>query len=224
MRKNMLAIIIANGELKGPCRPPNPLKGDLVIAANGGSQHCLSLKITPDVLIGDLDSVDPDLVATWEKQGVEVIRHSADKDQTDLELALLLAQERGAEKISVYGAVGGRLDMTFGNLTLLAHPQLRVPIRLICGNEEVYLLQQGESLDVEGSPGDTLSLLPLDPDGAKVSAQGVQYVLERDKLEFGLTRGISNQLTQTKATIRLEAGLLAVVHTRQSSLNGKEVS
>jgi thiamine pyrophosphokinase len=182
------------------------------------------LKITPDILIGDLDSVDPDLVATWKNQGVEVIQHSPDKDQTDLELALLVAQDRGAERISVYGAVGGRLDMTFGNLILLAHPQLKIPITLICGDQEVYLLQQGQTLNLEGTPGDTISLLPLHPDGARVSAQGVQYKLEKEILEFGLTRGISNQLTQSRSTIKLESGLLAVVHTRQSSSDEKEIN
>jgi thiamine pyrophosphokinase len=213
----MRAIIFANGEFRDPFRSPNIQDGDLVIAADGGSRHCQVLKITPDLLIGDLDSTDPILAASWEKAGVEVIRHPVDKDQTDLELALLLAQERGAEEAWVYGAVGGRLDMTFGNLVLLAHPLLEIPTTLICEAEEVHLLRPGDSLTLAGSPGDTLSLLALHPDGAGVTAQGVQYVLENEKLEFGLTRGISNQLTHTTASIRLETGLLAVIHTRRSS-------
>jgi thiamine pyrophosphokinase len=165
-------------------------------------------------LIGDLDSTDPELVSRWEEEGVEVIQHPVDKDQTDLELALLLAQARGAAKAWVYGAVGGRLDMTFGNLVLLAHPLLTIPITLICGNEEVHLLRPGDSLTLEGQPGDTLSLLPLHTGGAGVSAWGVKYPLDGEKLEFGESRGISNQLIQNTATITLESGLLAVIHTR----------
>lgn len=213
----MRAIVFANGEFCDPHRPPEVSENDLVIAADGGSRHCQALHITPSLLIGDLDSTDPQLVAQWRDAGVEVIQYPADKDQTDLELALLLAQERGAEEILVYGAVGGRLDMTFGNLILLAHPQLRVPTILICENEEVHLLRPGSSLEVEGQPGDTLSLLSLEPGGCLVSARGVQYPLKREKLEFGLTRGISNQLTSPKAVISLESGFLAVVHTRRSS-------
>ena len=220
----MRAIIFANGEYRDPLRPPVFLGDVLVIAADGGSRHCQTLMVTPDILIGDLDSTEPELAARWKERGVEVIRYPADKDQTDLELALLLAQERGAEEILVYGAVGGRLDMTFGNLILLAHPQLNIPITLICGQEEVHLLRQGDSLVVQGSPGDTLSLLPLHPDGAKISAQGVKYPLDDEKLEFGLTRGISNQLIQDKALIKLESGLVAVIHTRNSSSENKEVS
>lgn len=210
----MHATIFANGEFRAPIRPPDLQNDGLVIAADGGSRHCQTLMITPDILIGDLDSTDQDLVSSWKEIGVEVIRHPADKDQTDLELALLLAQERGAEEISVYGAVGGRLDMTFSNLVLLAHPQLKIPITLICENEEVHFLHEGVTLKLEGSPGDTLSLLPLHPDGARISAQGVQYALDSEKLEFGLTRGISNQLVEDRAAIKLESGLLAVIHTR----------
>jgi len=213
----MQAIIFANGEFQNPTRPPILKDGVLVIAADGGSRHCQSLKIIPDVLIGDLDSTDPSLAAKWEEGGVEVIRYRADKDQTDLELALMLAQERGADEIVVYGAVGGRLDMTYGNLILLAHPALHIPVTLICRNEEVHLLREGDSLDVVGSAGDILSLLPLHPHGAQVSAGGVQYPLENENLAFGLTRGISNQLTQDSATIRVDSGLLAVVHTRNSA-------
>ena len=220
----MRATIFANGEYLDPLRPPQLQSGDLVIAADGGSRHCQALKITPDVLIGDLDSTDPILISNWEEAGVEVLRHPADKDQTDLELALLLAQERGAEQAWVYGAVGGRLDMTFGNLVLLAHPLLEIPITLICGAEEVHLLRPGDSLTLPGSVGEPLSLLPLHPDGAVVSAQGLQYALDSERLEFGLTRGISNQLIQPTATIRLESGLLAVIHTRRSSPQEKEIS
>ncbi len=220
----MHAIIFANGEFRDPYRPPSLNDEGLVIAADGGSRHCQSLKIIPDVLIGDLDSTDPDLVTKWEERGVEVIRYPAEKDQTDLELALLLAQERGAEEVLVYGAVGGRLDMTFGNLILLAHPLLTIPITLVCSNEEVHLLHQGDSLSVIGTPGDTLSLLPLHPDGANVSAHGVQYPLNGEILAFGLTRGISNQLIEETAVIKLESGLLAVIHTRNSPSSKKEAN
>ena len=220
----MDAIIFANGDLKDPCHKPDLLRADMVIAADGGSRHCLALQITPDVLIGDLDSSDPGLIERWTKEGVEVIHFPADKDQTDLELALLLAQNRGAAQVAVYGAIGGRLDMTFGNLILLAHPQLTIPVTLICGEEEVTVLRPGDSLRLEGSPGDIISLLPLHPDGASVTAQGVRYPLDHEKLAFGLTRGISNQLTGTKSTISLATGLLAVVHTRKTPLTKKEVS
>ncbi len=210
----MRAYIFANGVFEHPGHPPNLTAEDLVIAADGGSHHCRELGIIPDFLIGDLDSADPDLTALWEESGTKVIRYPTVKDQTDLELALMLAQEQGADEILVYGAAGGRLDMTFGNLTLLAHPGLHIPATLICGSEEVHLIKPGEKLILKGLPGETLSLIPLDPDTTIVSARGVGYPLEEEELIYGTTRGISNYLENSQAEITLTAGLLAVVHNR----------
>ena len=209
----MKSIIFANGELCQTVNEINISKDDLIIAADGGSGHCQTLGIIPDVLIGDLDSTSKDLIQEWQNSGVLVIRHPAQKDQTDLELALLYAQAEGASEIIVYGAVGGRLDMTFGNLLLLAHPKLTSPITLICSGEEVRVLHPGESLVLQGTPGDIVSLLSLQPGESRIRTKGLEYPLDNEDLGFGLTRGVSNQMAAEQAVIQLERGLLAVIHT-----------
>ena len=214
----MRAFIFANGEFC-PQDAALPIQiDDLIIAADGGSQHCIALDLRPNLLIGDLDSIDEKVLNEWRSDGVAIISYSADKDQTDLELALLYAQDQGVSEILVYGAAGGRLDMTFGNLTLLAHPDLLIPITLICGVEEVHLLRQGESLGLNGTPGDTVSLIPLQPGPSTVTTEGLKYPLTSEDLVFGYTRGISNQLVEEQARIKLESGLLAVIHIRNNHL------
>jgi thiamine pyrophosphokinase len=214
----MKGFIFANGEYCSPEPPPEIQPDDLVIAADGGSRHCLAVGILPDILIGDLDSTAEILVNQWRASGVEIIRHPQDKDQTDLELAMLAAQSRGVTEIVVYGAVGGRLDMTFGNLLLLAHPDLSTPVTLICGNEEVHLLHSGETLTLQGNPGEIVSLLPLHSGASVVTTQGLQYPLSQEDLVFGYTRGISNCLVNSRGTIHLDEGLLAVIHIREENL------
>ncbi len=216
----MRSIIFANGDFYPTENNIQLTKDDLVIAADGGSRHCQTLEITPDVLIGDLDSTSKDLIQEWQTNGVLVIRHPNQKDQTDLELALLYAQAEGASEIIVYGAVGGRLDMTFGNLLLLAHPELTSQITLICGGEEVHALRPGESLVLQGAPGDIVSLLSLGPGESGIRTKGLEYPLENEDLDFGLTRGISNRMTAESAVIQLEKGLLAVIHTRTNKTGG----
>jgi len=213
----MRSIIFANGEFCQTVNEINMVKDDLVIAADGGSRHCQTLGIIPDLLIGDLDSTSKDLIREWKNAGVLVIRHPAQKDQTDLELALLHAQAEGVSEIIVYGAVGGRLDMTFGNLLLLAHPELTSKITLICEREEVRVLRPGESLVLQGAPGDIVSLLSLcslKSGESGITTKGLEYPLDNEDLVFGLTRGISNQLAAEGAVIHLERGLLAVIHSR----------
>jgi thiamine pyrophosphokinase len=216
----MKSIIFANGEFCQTANEINIADDDLVIAADGGGGHCQTLGIIPDVLIGDLDSTSKDLIQEWLNAGVLVIRRPAQKDQTDLELALLHAQAEGASEIIVYGAVGGRLDMTFGNLLLLAHPELTCPIRLICSGEEVQVLRPGESLVLKGEPGDIVSLLSLQPGESSITTKGLEYPLNNENLGFGFTRGVSNLLATNKAVIQLESGLLAVIHTRNNQMEG----
>ena len=214
----MRSIIFANGEFQLPVQSLEILENDLVIAADGGSRHCLTLGIIPEVLIGDLDSTEKDCLEIWQKAGVEIIQHPEDKDQTDLELALLLAQNRGAREITVYGAIGGRLDMTLGNLTMLAHPGLQIPITLVNGGEEVHLLRPGEELCLTGIPGEIVSLIPIRPGFSIATTIGLLYPLTNDPLEYGYTRGISNQLVEPTGKISLESGLMVVIHTRKTLL------
>ncbi len=216
----MKAIIFANGEFCDPDPPLGLQPGDLVIAADGGSRHCQALDLVPDLLIGDLDSSDPDLIEIWRKAGVKILKFPQDKDQTDLELALLKAQDLGADRILVYGAVGGRLDMTLGNMILLAHPEIKIPVTLICDLEEVHLARAGTPLKITGGAGDTISLIPLGPDPAVVKTRGLQYPLDEDDLHFGYTRGISNSLLGKQAQIDLQSGTLVLIHSR---LGSKEV-
>ena len=213
----MRTIIFANGVLKNHRALARTFRpDDLFIAADGGLHHFRALGMFPDVLIGDLDSVTAEDLKTLSAQGVEVIRHPARKDETDLELALLYAVERGATEILVFGALGARWDMTLGNILLLAHPRLRVAnIRLVDGNQEVRLLFGGETLTLTGRPGDTVSLLPLGEDAEGVTFQGLEYGLENGRLKFGLTRGLSNVLETSPARITLQKGLLCVTIIHQ---------
>lgn len=193
-----------------------PAPEDLIIAADGGYRHCQMLEILPDCLIGDLDSTPKKVIHTWENKGVKIIRHPEQKDETDLELALLFAQTRGARTIIVYGAAGGRLDMTLGNLLLLAHPKLTAQLTLICSSQEVRGLKPGETLELSGNPGDTVSLIALLPDTSGITTRGLEYALDGGSLELGITRGISNLMNSKQAQISLKNGFLAVIHTRNN--------
>jgi len=212
--KMILALIFANGELC-PEHENLPLEeADLILAADGGSRHCQKLDLLPDILIGDLDSTPQALVNDWRKQGVKVLDHPVRKDQTDLELALLEAQDKGADRILVYGAVGGRWDMTFANLMLLAHPELKAEVSLICGNEIIQILRPGEILNLNGQAGDIVSIIPLAPGASTITTENLEYPLRSESLEFGSSRGISNQLASNQGSIHLEQGLISVIHNR----------
>ena len=75
--------------------------------------------LRPDVIVGDLDSADPEQVAETEATGTLVVRHPEDKDATDWELALRHVAAAGYERVIVLGGAGGRLDHLLANALVL---------------------------------------------------------------------------------------------------------
>ncbi len=189
----------------------------LIICADGGGEAALAWEIKPDLLIGDMDSINPTTLEILQKQPeLEVRRLPVEKDETDLEMGLYAALERGATEITIIGGLGGRLDHTLGNLYLLAAPQLQqtgLKLRILGQREEIFLLRAGEKRAIEGQPGELLSLFPFAGDATGVSTANLYYPLDNETLLFGPTRGISNVFTASSAQISLENGLLLIVHT-----------
>jgi thiamine pyrophosphokinase len=185
-----------------------------VIAADGGIRHLLTLGRRPDILIGDLDSLPDGVEGKLPEWGseVEVIRHPTAKDETDLELALLLARRRFPDAtILIFGGIGGRLDQTLANILLLAHPELiGHPVRFVEQREAAWLIT-GES-EIQGRPGDTVSLIPLGGPARVAETSGLLWPLRNEMLDFGPARGVSNEMTADRATVALASGLVLCVH------------
>ena len=191
-------MIFANGDLQNPAKIKQmATQAKQIIAADGGLVHVQALGLVPNLLIGDLDSVTPEQVRWAEEQGAEVRRFSPDKDETDLELALMAAAETGTSRILIVAALGGRLDQTLSNIFLLNLPALaNMDVRIDDGQQEVILVR--ESIDLIGQEGELVSLLPLSPIVRGITTTGLKYTLEDASMIFYHSRGISNQMTGNK--------------------------
>jgi len=212
---NQSAIIFVNGELcNAQVVRQFALQADKIIAADGGLKHVFALGLTPHLLIGDLDSVSADEVARARELGCEVRQYPVEKDETDLELALLAAVECGCGSIRLAAALGGRLDQTLANIYLLNLPQMDgVDARLDDGKTEVVLIRS--RLELEGRAGDTVSLLPLSPLVRGITTTDLKFPLIDESLEFSRSRGISNVMLSSTATIEVTSGALLCVHIRK---------
>ena len=172
--------------------------------------------IAPDVVVGDFDSLSPDQLNRLKASGTDIIRHPVRKDDTDLELALKLSVDRGADEILIFGALGNRWDMTTANIFMLAAPTLaQCRVRIIHGFQEIMLLREMTTHRIRGRVGDTLSLVPLSGDVQGITLSGVEYPLHDDRLQFAATRGISNVLVADAVTIYFKQGQLLCILTRQ---------
>lgn len=192
---------------------------DRVVAADSGAALAARLGLTPDILLGDFDSIEPELRARYERQSVEVrvFQHDT-KQETDTELAVLAALEWRPRQIYIFGAIGGRLDHALANVMLLTHPALHATdARLIEENQELYLARAGRENLVSGNIGDTVTIVPVSGDAAGVRNAGFEYPLAGETLPMGYARGVSNVLTAREARIWLDKGELLVIVTHATA-------
>lgn len=211
---SLSVLIVANGDSNdGPMvrRVLAAAPDARVIAADGGARVARHFGLRVHTVIGDMDSLSAAELAALPEAVVQ--RYPEEKNETDLELALLSAAAAGATWIRVLGGVGDRLDQTISNVYLLALPALRGrDVRLVAGKQETWLLYPGESV-IDGSPGDTVSLIPLAGEARGVRTDNLYYPLHDETLAFGPARGISNVMQAERARVWLREGLLLAVHT-----------
>ncbi|MEX1019944.1 MAG: thiamine diphosphokinase [Litorilinea sp.] len=213
----MHAVIFVNGIVQSYA----PLvawldQADLWVAADGGLRHFRAMDRQPHALVGDLDSVEPNLVAELEAAGVHIERHRPEKNETDLELAIEYAIQAGASQIVLLGALGGRLDQTLANLLLLAQRAWPAAISVVEADQVATVLRPGYTLELEGVPGSVVSLIPLTTAVTGITYHGLKYPLRQATLAFGSTRGVSNEMAETRATVQIETGLALIVRALAS--------
>lgn len=216
----MKVVIFANGEIQKPESLQAMIAdGDFLIAADGGLRHIRQMKKIPDLLVGDLDSISEKDFHWLKKNSIEIQRFSTDKNQTDLELALYAALDRGADAILVAGALGGRTDQTLANINLLLMPELQnLDVRLDDGLEEIFLVQHHAI--VTGTAGDLVSLIPMGSLANGIRTKGLKYKLIDETLFVERSRGISNVMKSDRAEVAVRSGILLCVHRRK--MKGKE--
>ncbi|MFO7697666.1 MAG: thiamine diphosphokinase [Anaerolineae bacterium] len=190
---------------------------DSVIAADGGANWLDAHGRVPQQIVGDMDSVDPELLRRLEDMGCKVSRYPAHKDETDAELALAAAAALKPRQIVLLGALGGRIDHALGNLSLLAMRELAgIAVRVYDGLSTVWLVT--DAGEIRGAPGDIVSLIPWAGDACGIHTEGLAYPLNGETLTFGPSRGISNVLLGEQGRVTLASGQLLIVHTPLADL------
>jgi thiamine pyrophosphokinase len=208
-----VVIVLAGGDPVEPQLRERLPAADVVVAADAGLHVAGVLDLRVDAVVGDMDSVDPALLDAAVARGARVERHPAAKDATDLELALDAAMQRGAEHVAVVGGGGGRLDHLLGNLTLLASPRYAAAyVEAWMGGAHVVVARGGgAAVELAGTPGELVTLLPVGGDALGVTTKGLRYPLHGEPLPAGTTRGVSNVVVDGPVSVHLAAGVLLVV-------------
>lgn len=213
MSKDKPVLIITGGQI-GDLEDLRSRISDIspaaIICADGGARHAHALGIIPHMIVGDMDSVSPDLLDAFAARGAVIRRHPTGKDETDTELALDAALDLNPSGVWVFGALGFRIDHTLANLSLLLKGTAKkIPVKLV--DEWCEVLLATDTCTIKGDIGQTVSLLPLMGTAKGVTLTGFEYPLEEGTLSMEKPLGVSNRLISETATIVIESGSLVVI-------------
>lgn len=203
-------VVVITGAAAVPSRAVAAIPaGALVIAVDGGLDHARAAGIVPDRLVGDLDSIT-DAGLRWAEAHIDIVRHPADKDETDTQLALRLALEEGAEEVTLIGG-GDRLDHTLAAIGALAAPHLAALAGLDAwwDGQHFALLHAPRRLELDAPDGSTISVIAVDGAPAVVSITGVRWPLDHHELSALDGLGVSNEVYD-RAAVDAHRGVIAV--------------
>lgn len=210
----MKICIVLNGEIKDYDyinRIVRTGSYDYIICSDGGANHAYNMDILPDYIIGDLDSIDKNIIEYYKSNNIKFEKFPTKKDETDTELCIELSDKLKAKEIHLIGALGGRIDHTIANINLLYYIRKRGIIpKIISEKEEIYIAMN-EELIIDGEIGDTISILPIKNDAKDVTLKNLEYPLKNYDIKFSRPLGISNVMTNVNCNIKVNEGSLIII-------------
>jgi len=184
------------------------------IVADGAARRARELDIIPDWVVGDMDSISEHDRRFMEDAGVSFELHPAEKDSTDTQIALELAEREGGREIEVWGGTGSRLDHNLSNI-FSASSFLERGIDIVFESPDLSVYFVKKQLVIPGALGDTVSLIVLGSRVSGVDLSGFKYPLDKATLEANWQWAVSNIIIGETPVVRLESGILAVFHYKK---------
>lgn len=201
------SVLLAGGEIRDYRAVADRVSpGDYIVCADSGYDHCARLGVTPDLLVGDFDSlraVPPDTIAR--------VPLPTAKNHTDTTHALQTLTARGAQRILMAGMLGGRLDHTLANLQSLCSLSRRgIHACITDGLTDIHALT-GEAMELLPRARYYFSLLSLTQRCEGVNIVGARYLLRDYTLTFDEPRAVSNEFLASPVTVSVRSGTMAVL-------------
>ena len=188
-------------------------KVDFIIAADKGCECLYNYNVIPDLLIGDFDSANKEILNKAKLKIKEILEFPPEKDYTDTEIAIMEAVKRGTEKIYLFGATGSRMDHALGNIGLLLVAKKKgIILEIIDDNNRIYLGKN--KMTLHGQYGENISFHALSDKVANLEISGGKYKLESYDMSLLEPRAICNEFVDTPIEISFDSGELLILHSK----------
>ena len=195
--------IVGAGDFYGDFDPD---EDDLVIAADGGYDTLVNLEKKCNLFVGDMDSLKE------YPAGLEILRYPVEKDETDMFLAYREGRRRGYSRFMIFGGVGGRIDHTFANLSLLIYGKKAGDDIILAADRYKIFAIKDEKISLCAPAGAHLSVFAFGEEARGVSLRGVKYCAENITLTPDFPLGVSNSFADKACEIEVVDGILIIMH------------
>ncbi|AIQ36166.1 thiamine pyrophosphokinase [Paenibacillus sp. FSL R5-0345] len=206
-------VIFAGGELS-PDYFDLLDEDDFIIGADQGALFLISHGYTPDIAVGDFDSVSPEALQDIENLSKKTVTCDAvNKDLTDSEMALDIAIDQQPDSILLLGVTGTRIDHSLASIQMMTRA-LQRQINCYVMDTHNYITLTGSQAVINDLGYTYVSLLPLTPEVSGITIEGFQYPLTDATLKLGQSLGVSNKLISSSGTVSIRSGLLLIIQSK----------
>ena len=187
-----------------------------IIAVDRGLEALYQLQMIPNHVVGDFDSVSPEILTFYKNQSPIIFhKFNAEKDNTDTDIALKLAIQLKSSKITILGALGKRMDHALANIHILKDAlEANIPCQIIDEHNRIYLINKEMTLEKDKVYGKYVSLIPLTSTVEGLTLTGFKYPLDNYNLPIGTSLGVSNEILEDIAKIKMKKGILLVIESK----------
>lgn len=209
----MRVIIVTGGNKPSKKRILEFLKEDDFIIGSDSGCNCLrEYNITPNLILGDFDSVDESVLEYFKNKKVNIMKYPSDKDYSDTHLAYEEGVKLGGSEFIIFGATGSRLDHTLGNIgLLLIGEKNNTPITIIDNNNRIYIKEK--DFKIKGSFGENVSFHALSEEVIGFTIRDAKYNIENYTLKLLEPRAISNEFLEKEISVSFKGGKILVLHS-----------
>ena len=213
----MKYLIVCGGEIDGNFAERLIMSSgfEVIIAADRGMDFLYEHKITPDIIVGDFDSVKNEALSYFKEKGMSDIHVlNPEKDDTDSECALQIALDHGADHIIIIGATGTRIDHVLGNISLLGKAMSEGKMaELLDTHNRIRMINNELEIEKNKQYGKYVSIIPVCKNN-KITLEGFKYPLKDYTFEGFNTLGISNEIVDDIAKITVNEGQYIVIESK----------
>lgn len=208
----MIGLIISGGNKVEKELLNKYSKNAYIVCADGGIKNFIDTEISPNIIVGDFDSIDEIGKDFILKKGLDKITYPNEKDFTDTEAAVEKIMQKDVDEIIILGATGTRIDHTLGNLSLLQKLYNKIKTTLLDSNNEITYVEEGEFEFTKGEY-KYISVISLS-ETLEYSTKGFKYEVDHLEIKSSSSRGISNEILNESANLIVHRGRAYIIKSK----------